>query len=205
MGTRTRRSVGRPRIYSDEQIEQAKHLYVEFGPQEASRQTGISAAWITKKAKAAGLSTVHKENLQNATETAAERWHLKQERLIEGIIDMALDALYRAEPASQGLCRAGRARDHLRHGTPCRVPVVRHDCREERQDVGRAGEWRADYPHGTGERVRGHKRGRASRASGRPRARTRATRTAHTGQVTSVGAAGRVFCGSGSHRSSRSR
>ena len=87
--------MGRPRIYSDELIEQAKHLYVEVGPTEASRQTGISAAWITKKSKAAGLSTVHKENLRDATETAAARWHLKRQRLIDGLLDMVLDALER--------------------------------------------------------------------------------------------------------------
>ncbi|MGO9181096.1 MAG: hypothetical protein ACLQBX_11480 [Candidatus Limnocylindrales bacterium] len=110
----------RPRIYSDEQIEQAKHLYVEFGPQEASRQTGISAAWITKKSKEAGLSTVHKENLKYATETAAERWHLKQERLIDGLLDMVLDALERRNQPH--VMYVGRARRRVTY--PKAPPAV---------------------------------------------------------------------------------
>jgi hypothetical protein len=82
---------------------------VEHGPSIASAQTGISKQNISKWAKEKGLLTVNKARTKEATETIAERWHLKQELIIDGIADVILDALHRtSEPHKAYVGQAGR-------------------------------------------------------------------------------------------------
>jgi len=107
--------VARPRRWTDQQREQALRLYVEFGPTEASKQTGIHKSEITKWAKARGIATVANDRTREATETIAARWHLKQERLIEGLLDVALDALER--PNQPHVVYVGRDRREVTYPT----------------------------------------------------------------------------------------
>jgi len=87
--------LARPRKWTEEQREQALRLYVEMGPTEASKVTGIPKQYIARWGKAKGLVTVTNERTRAATETIAERWRLKQQVIIEGLADMIIDALAR--------------------------------------------------------------------------------------------------------------
>lgn len=56
--------------YTDQQIEEAKKLYEEVGPSEASRRTGINKSTIASWARRSDLQTDAPTNLRAATEMA---------------------------------------------------------------------------------------------------------------------------------------
>jgi len=104
--------VGRPRKWSAAERETALRLYVEMGPTEAAKVTGIDKSLITRWAQARGLTlgTVAKAaRTAAATEAIAARRRLKRLQAMEEIADAVLDALRQTnEPHVEYVGQAGR-------------------------------------------------------------------------------------------------
>ena len=99
----------RYRSYTNEQREQALHLLIEFDYDTVVEKTGIPRTTINYWARKKRIRTEQSLRTKNATEAAAERWHLKQERLIDGLMDVALDAVERRnQPHVEHVGQAGR-------------------------------------------------------------------------------------------------
>ena len=77
---------------------EALALYVEVGPTEAARRTGIPKGTINRWAKAAGATTeAHSAQTQAATEAAAARAAQLREDLRVKMLEKAHDALCRMD------------------------------------------------------------------------------------------------------------
>jgi len=76
------------RTYTDAEKAEALRLYVEVGPNEAGRRTGIDPGGITRWAKAEGLATLTAKTETTLSELRA-RMELKKARLADGFLDDA--------------------------------------------------------------------------------------------------------------------
>ena len=86
-----------PKSYSDGDKAEALALYVEKGPREASRQTGIPVRTITRWAAARGLSTEVETKTAAATAAAREKAALLREQLRHKLLEKAVDILDRMD------------------------------------------------------------------------------------------------------------
>lgn len=73
--------------YTDEQKTEALALYVEHGPSEAARQTGIAKGTLASWAHREGLQTSATENLAVATEAALVRLADRKAQLASDLMD----------------------------------------------------------------------------------------------------------------------
>lgn len=90
------------RSYTDDQRAEALALYVEHGPSETARQTGIPKATVAAWARRGSVHTEHtSEKTQAATEQAAANARAKREQLKRDLLDKAVDLLARMDQPHQ--------------------------------------------------------------------------------------------------------
>ena len=87
--------------YTADQRSEALALYVEHGPSEASRRTGIPKTTITSWAGRNGVRTDAPSKTQAATEQAARIAAGKRERLKVELLNKAVDLLARMDQPHQ--------------------------------------------------------------------------------------------------------
>ncbi len=98
------------RTYTEEQRDEACLVYVEHGPSEAQRRTGIPTSTLHDWAQQRGIRTVRNQKTAEATEAAALDARAKRASLQCLLLDRALDALYRMdEPHTAYVGKEGRA------------------------------------------------------------------------------------------------
>ena len=112
--------------YSDQQKSDALASYVELGPREVSRQTGITASTITRWAQAAGLRTLRAEKATAAAavmraEGEASRARVST-RLLEEIHE-TFDRLREAQTAFVG--QSGKRVEYPKPPAPDHFALVK--------------------------------------------------------------------------------
>ncbi len=85
------------RTYTEEQRDEACLVYVEHGPSEAQRRTGIPTSTLHDWAQQRGIRTVRNQKTAEATEAAALDARAKRASLQCLLLDRALDALERMD------------------------------------------------------------------------------------------------------------
>lgn len=75
------------RAYTPEQKTEALQLYVDHGPAEASRSTGIPAKTIASWAGRSGMQTDAASNTEHATRTAAASIATRKAALAQALLD----------------------------------------------------------------------------------------------------------------------
>ncbi|MEX2439673.1 MAG: transposase [Actinomycetota bacterium] len=83
----------RPRRYSAAEKETALALYVDVGPKEAARRTGIAQGTIASWARRAGVKTRTTSKAQAATEAAAAKAEQLRAELRIKLLEKANEAL----------------------------------------------------------------------------------------------------------------
>ena len=92
-----RKSSKKTKSYSEAEKANALAVYVEKGPREAARETGIPARTIGRWAARQGLSTEVQAKTAKATATAREQAALRREKLRMLLLDKAVDVLERMD------------------------------------------------------------------------------------------------------------
>jgi transposase-like protein len=85
------------RVYTTEEKAEALRLYVEVGPCEAARRTGINKGTITRWAKEAGVITVANEKRRAGAEAAEAVAACTRAKLKNKLLTKALDLLGRMD------------------------------------------------------------------------------------------------------------
>jgi transposase-like protein len=125
--------------YTDEQKADALALYVEHGPAETARRTGIAKGTLASWAHRAGVQSVATELTAAATEAASAKWAERRQTMVDEIGLVAEAAL----SGAAGAVLAGRPRDAKDYATTMAILVdkaqllggdatTRHENRELR-------------------------------------------------------------------------
>ncbi len=85
------------RIYTEDQRDEACLVYVEHGPSETQRRTGIPTSTLHDWAQQRGIRTVRNQKTAEATEAAALDARAKRVSLRCLLLDQALSALERMD------------------------------------------------------------------------------------------------------------
>lgn len=95
--------------YTDQQKSDALAAFVEHGPSEAARRTGIPKGTIAAWARRNGVRTVATENAHEGAEAAAAYATAKREQLKRDLLDKATALLARMdEPHQEFVGQAGK-------------------------------------------------------------------------------------------------
>ncbi len=85
------------RTYTEEQRDEARLIYIEHGPSEAQRRTGIPTSTLHDWAQQRGIRTVRNQKTAEATEAAVLDARAKRALVQCLLLDRALDALYQID------------------------------------------------------------------------------------------------------------